>query len=136
MAENDNGILKLFGFEIRRSKEENASNKLQAIVPPTDDDGAGYVTSAAGHYAQYINMDGDGSKDNHQLIIKYRGVSMHPEVDTAIEEIVNECITASELESNVSLSLEKVETSDKIKSQMSQEFERIVAMLKFNELGR
>lgn len=135
MAENDNSILKLFGFELRRSKAENDSKKLQAIVPPTDDDGAGYVTSAAGHYAQYINMDGDGSKDNHQLILKYRGVSMHPEVDTAVEEIVNECITASELESNVALSLEKVEASDKIKKQMIQEFEQIIAMLKFNELG-
>lgn len=135
MAENDNSVLKLFGFELRRSKSETDSKKLPSIVPPTDDDGAGYVTTAAGHYAQYINMDGDGSKDNHQLIVKYRGVSMHPEVDTAIEEIVNECITASELESNVSLELEKVEASDKIKKQMQQEFEQIVAMLKFNELG-
>jgi len=130
----DDSIIKLFGFEIRRNKKEKGSN-LVSIVPPTDDDGAGYVTSAAGHYGQFINMDGDNSKDNHQLILKYRGVSMQPEVDMAIEEIVNESITASELESNLELSLDKVEAPDKIKDQIIDEFENVVAMFKFNELG-
>ena len=60
-------------------------------------------------------MDGDQSKDNHQLILRYRGVSMHPEVDMAIEEVVNESISASELESSVELSLDHVEAPDKIK---------------------
>ena len=130
----DDSIIKLFGFEIRRNKK-NASDTLASIVPATDDDGAGYVTSAAGHYGQYINMDGDNSKDNHQLILKYRGVSMQPEVDMAIEEIVNESISASELESNLELSLDKVEAADKIKDQIVEEFENVVAMFKFNELG-
>jgi len=130
----DDSIIKLFGFEIRRNKKEKGSN-LVSIVPPTDDDGAGYVTSAAGHYGQFINMDGDNSKDNHQLILKYRGVSMQPEVDMAIEEIVNESISASELESNVELGLDKVEAPDKIKDQIIDEFENVVSMFKFNELG-
>lgn len=80
-------------------------------------------------------MDGDNSKDNHQLVLRYRGVAMHPEVDMAIEEIVNESITASELKSNVELSLDKVDAPDKIKDQITEEFENIVSMLKFNELG-
>ena len=63
---------KLFGFEISRVKP---GKNMKSIVPPTDDDGAGYVTSkvAGGHYGTYINMDGDDSKDNAQLILKYRG---------------------------------------------------------------
>jgi hypothetical protein len=76
MAEN-NG-LKLFGFELRRVKEKE-EDKLKSIVPKVDDDGAGYVTAAGSHYGQYLNMDGDDSKDNTQLVMKYRGVSMHPE---------------------------------------------------------
>ena len=134
MAEQDNSILKLFGFELKRSKTET-NKKLTSVVPPTDDDGAGYVTSSAAHYGQYINMDGDQSKDNHQLVLRYRGVSMTPEVDMAIEEIVNESITAGELESNVELSLDKVEATDKIKDMITEEFENIISMLKFNELG-
>jgi len=130
----DDSIFKLFGFELRRTQTQK-KEKLPSIVPPTDDDGAGYVTTAAGHYGQYINMDGDNSKDNHQLVLRYRGVATHPEVDMAIEEIVNESITASELTSNLELSLEDVEAPDKIKEQIQEEFKNIVSMLKFNDNG-
>ena len=131
----DDSILKLFGFELRRAGSSKTKKELPSVVPPTDDDGAGYVTATAGHYGQYINMDGDNSKDNHQLILRYRGVSMHPEVDMAIEEIVNEAISASELESNVEISLDKVEAPDKIKNTITEEFDKIVSMLNFNDLG-
>lgn len=135
MAENDN-VLKLFGFEIRRAKgTESKKEKLESPVAPTDHDGAGYVTASAGHFGQYINMDGDNSKDNHQLILRYRGVAMHPEVDMAIEEIVNESISASELKSSVSISLDDIEASEKIKEQIREEFKNIISMLKFNEYG-
>jgi hypothetical protein len=130
----DDSIFKLFGFELRRTQTQK-KEKLSSIVPPTDDDGAGYVTAAAGHYGQYVNMEGDQSKDNHQLILRYRGVATHPEVDMAIEEIVNESITASELTSNVELSLEDVEAPDKIKDQIQEEFENVVSMLRFNDNG-
>jgi len=139
MAEENGSILKLFGFEIKRTgKGSNTSSgqqKLQSPVTPTDPDGAGYTTSAAGYYGQYINMDGDQAKDNHQLIMKYRGVAQHPEVDMAIEEIVNEAITASELESSVKISLDDIEANDKIKDTIRLEFDKIVSMLNFNDLG-
>jgi len=131
----DETVFKLLGFEIKRTQKEKERLSLKSVVPPTDDDGAGYVTAAAGHYGQYINMEGDQSKDNHQLILRYRGVALNPEVDQAIEEIVNEAISASELESSVHISLDKVEVSDKIKKEITKEFEEIISMLKFNELG-
>ena len=135
MADYDNG-LKLFGFEIRRAKKaEKEQQKLQSVVPPTDNDGAGYVTATAGHFGQYINMEGDESKDNHHLILRYRGVAMHPEVDMAIDEIVNESISASELQSSVEISLDDIEAGEKIKEQIREEFENIVGMLRFNEVG-
>ena len=116
MAEN-NGI-KLFGFELRRLGKEKEEKNLKSIVPKVDDDGAGYGTAAGSHYGQYLNMDGDDSKDNTQLVMKYRGVAMHPEVDQAIEDIVNEAITGSEMESAVDLVLDKIENlSDSIKKQ-------------------
>jgi len=133
MAENS---IRLFGFEIKRSKKSEEDKKSPSIVPPTDEDGAGYVTSSsAGHYGQYVDIDGDKAKDNYQLIMKYRGISMHPEVDMAIEEIVNEAISVSELRSSVDLVLDKVDTSDKIKKAMREEFEAIVSLLNFNDNG-
>ena len=89
--------IKLFGFEIKRTKAaEQEEKKKVSIVPKNDEDGAGYVTaSVSGHYGQYVDINGDQAKDNHQLIMKYRGISMHPEVDMAIEDIVNESIVTA-----------------------------------------
>ena len=68
MAES-NGIT-LFGFEIKR-KQDRAAEKLRSIVPPTDEDGAGYVTASGAHYGQYIDFDNNNTKDNLQQIRKY-----------------------------------------------------------------
>lgn len=133
MAENQG--LKLFGFEIRRAGQKVQGKKLDSIVPPTDDDGAGYVTASGSHFGQYINLDGDESKDNAEMIKQYRGVAMHPEVDMAIEDIVNEAITIEDDGSPVELVLDNVETSDKIKKEIKEEFTNILNMLKFNDLG-
>ena len=119
MAPNDRSI-KLFGFEIKRAETDDPKKK-PSIVPARDEDGAGYVTAAGTHYGQYINLDGDDAKDNYNLIMKYRGVAMHPEVDAAIEDIVNESIAGSELEQPVDVNLDNLEVSDKIKKTIKEE---------------
>ena len=132
MADNS---LRLFGFEITRTKSaEQEDKKLKSIVPKIDDDGAGYVTSSGAHYGQYIDIHGDQSKDNSTLIHKYRGVAMHPEVDAALEDIVNESIVGTD-DAPIEVQLDKLEVSDKIKTLISEEFKTILQMLKFNELG-
>ena len=125
---------KLFGFEITRAKDNKA---IKSIVPPRDDDGAGYVTatSAGSHYGHYINMDGDDSKDQAQLILKYRGSANQPEADAAIEDIVNEAITAAENKPSIALNLDNVPVSATVKKTMVEEFENIFNMLNFKELG-
>jgi len=132
MAE-EKGI-RLFGFEIKRQKD-NDPKKLPSIVPARDDDGAGYVTASGSHYGQYINIDGDDSKDNYQLIMKYRGVAMHPEVDAAIEDITNESISTNEEGQTVDVYMDNLKVSDSIKKQIKEEFDNVVSMLAFNELG-
>ncbi len=135
MAENQG--INLFGFEIRRAgaRKAAAKNQLDSIVPPTDDDGAGYVTASGSHFGQYVNLDGDESKDNVELIRQYRGVAMHPEVDAAIEDIVNEAVTIEDKGLSVKLVLDDVEASDKIKKEIQEEFSIVLNMLKFNDLG-
>jgi len=131
----DNNALKIFGFEIRRANQKQEDKKLQSIVPRQDDDGAGYVTASGSHYGQYVNIDGDDSKDNHQLIMKYRGISTHPEVDAAIEDIINESVSAQEQEQPVSIVLDKVEVSDQIKKGITEEFDNVISMLDFTNNG-
>jgi hypothetical protein len=140
MAEENSG-LKLFGFELRRAKSNSENDRekklenLRSVVAPVDEDGAGFVTASGSHYGQYLDMDGGKTKDNHQLVMKYRGVAAHPEVDAAIEDIVNESIVGSELDSPVSLNLDKIEAAEKIKELMQDEFSNICGMLKFSDLG-
>ena len=128
------GTLKIFGFEITRTKDKKA---IKSVVPPRDDDGAGYVSSTTygSHYGHYINMEGDDSKDNVQLILKYRGSAMHPEADAAIEDIVNEAIASSDMKPILTLNLDRVPVSTSIKKQMLEEFDNIYNMLNFKELG-
>ena len=59
---------------------------------------------------------------------------MHPEVDAALEDIVNEAIVGTD-DAPIEVQLDKLEVSDKIKNLMTEEFNNILQMLKFNELG-
>lgn len=128
--------IKLFGFEIKRAKDKS-DDKLRSIVPPVDEDGAGYVTAAGSHYGTYVNVDGgEHAKDNIQNIKQYRAVSYHPEVDAAIDDIVNESIVSGENQLPVTLILDHVEgLSDQLKKVITTEFEDVCAMLNFKELG-
>ena len=109
MADNS---LKLFGFEIKRANSsEKAQQKIKSVVPKADDDGAGYITASGSHFGQYLDIDGSAAKDNYQMIRKYRGVAVHPEVDNAIEDIVNESIVGSDDTDPISLTLEDVDSA-------------------------
>jgi len=125
----------LFGFQITRAKKKENDSKTPSIVPPRDDEGGSYATASGSHYGQYLNLDGNDSKDNYQLIMKYRGNAMHPEVDAAIEDIVNESISSSELEQNLDINMDDVKAPDRIKKLIKEEFDTIYSMLNFKELG-
>lgn len=131
----DNTGFKLFGFEIKRSKKEEPIQSA-SVVPPTDDDGAGYVTAPAHHYGTYLELDGGlNAKDNLQLIQEYRRAAKYPETDLAIDEIVNESIVVSDDRKIVSVNTDNLEASTKIKNMISDEFDNICKMLNFNELA-
>ena len=125
----DDNSLKLFGFKISRARNEKKKEQLPSIVPPLDDDGAGYVTAAGSHYGSYIDLTGDKAKDDKDLIRQYRTVAMHPEVDGAIEDIINEVISGED--DIVELNLDEIETTDSIKKQIKEEFDNVLGMLDF-----
>lgn len=137
MAEDDRRGLNIFGFEIKRSKKQSQES-LPSVVPPTEEDGAGYVTVAGHHLGHYIDMDGGAtsSKDNRELINRYRGVSYHPEVDTAIEEIVNEAIIVGDNNNVVELNTDNVDgLSKSIQNKLMDEFNGITKMLNFTGMA-
>jgi len=121
-------MAELFGFEIKRKGEEPIR---PSFVPETDEDGSG-VINAGGHFGAYLDLDGDKSKDEADLILKYRDVAQQPECDAAIEDIVNESIIGDHDESPVNIVLDKLDISNKIKDTIRAEFEEILGLLHFN----
>ncbi|NBP03175.1 MAG: hypothetical protein EBU90_24340, partial [Proteobacteria bacterium] len=77
----------LFGFQISREKNEQDQSVQQSFTPPTQDDGALTITSAA-YYGTYVDLDGT-AKNEVELISRYREMAMQPEIESAIDDIVN-----------------------------------------------
>ena len=123
-------MAEIFGYEIKRKAEP----KKISFVPP-DDEGVGNVINAGGHYGQYIDMDGGQAKSENDQIVKYRDAAMHPEVDAAIEDIVNEAIVTTTAEGPVAIILEDINQPATIKNKIREEFYKIVEMLNMNFQG-
>ena len=132
--------MEIFGFEITRKKDElrvKETQNAKSFVPPVDDDGtpviqqqAGYISGGA--YGAYVDMEG-GIKNEAELIRRYRETSLVPECDSAIEDIVNECITSDISDRIVALDLRDVKLSDSIKKKIQDEFAYILSLMKFNQ---
>mgnify|MGYP001201778885 CR=1 FL=1 len=133
--------MEIFGFEITRKKDELRSvdvNSAPSFVPPVDDDGTPVIQSqpggfvSGGAYGSYVDMEG-GIKDEATLITRYREISLIPECDSAIEDIVNECITSDIQDRIVTLDLGDIKLSDSIKNKIHAEFEHVLSLMKFNQ---
>ena len=92
-------MAELFGYEFKRKKEES---KGKSFVAPSDEEGTLDIAGGAGFFSQYVNLD-KAAKNDWDLIRKYRTTSEAPECDQAIEDIINEAITADEMDSSVRL---------------------------------
>lgn len=122
--------MKIFGFEINRFKQPDET--IPSIAPVVKDDGA-IVISSPGPMAAGMFLDLEGTvKNESELVTKYRDISGHPEVDMAIDEIVNEAIVSEEGEKTVEINLDEVNIPPKIKEIISAEFDEVLRLLEFN----
>lgn len=119
--------LSLFGYTIQKKKDEAPK---QSFVPPTDDEGA-TTLNVSGFYNTYIDID-IVAKTENDLISRYRDASNYPDCDSAIEDIVNEAVSAQDDEPVVKIDLEKVELSKSVKILIEEEFGTVLKLLDFN----
>ena len=124
-------MAELFGFRITRANQDGSSD---AFTAPSTDDGTFDVVSGGGHYASILDMDGR-EKNDLDLIRRYRDIAQQPECDSAIEDIVNEAIVSDERDQSVSVSLDRLELSPKIKSKIREEFNEVLRLMDFNAKG-
>ena len=120
--------MKIFGFEIKRPSEEKEPLSFTA---PTDDDGA-VVVAAGGVYGTYVDLEGS-AKTEAELVTKYRDMLTHPEVELAVDDIINEAIIQEPEQPIVKINLDHLlHTKENVKTILSQEFEEILELLNFN----
>jgi hypothetical protein len=117
-------MAQLFGFEIKRKNEE----PVESFAPEIKDDGA-VVVAAGGAYGTFVDLDGT-ARNESELVAKYREISLQPEIEMAVDDIVNEAIDADSDEI-VQLNTDNIEYSDQVKNLIKEEFQNVLDLFNF-----
>jgi hypothetical protein len=123
----------LFGFSIgKKDKEEQIEKNIkeESFVSPDEYDGA-QTLQTGGFLGTYVDFSG-GIQDENQFIQTYRSLSLYPEVDMAIEDIVNDSIVMGTDRKPVKLDLKKTDLSENIKTKIYREFDSVLKMFDFS----
>ena len=130
-------MVQLFGFEISRKKgkQENASpdETSKTFALPQNDDGAVTIQSGA-YYGTYVDLDGV-VRNEIELITRYREMSMQPELETAIDEIVNEAIVNNSKDKAVEINMDDLKQPEAVKKKIRDEFDTVLKLLNFGNMG-
>ena len=126
--------MKIFGFEIKREEEETA-NVPVSFAEPLNDDGAINVGNAmGGFYGTLLDMEGS-AKTESELVTKYRGMYMQPEITQAVDEVINEAISIDTDDKAVEIILDDTDLPDKVKEKFIEEFDNVLSLLDFSNAG-
>jgi len=127
--------MRIFGFEIKKDIGGADEDIAVSFVEPTNDEGAITIgNSLGGSYGISINMDGD-AKSEGELVTKYRGMMLQPEISQAVDEVINEAINIDSHENAVEVVLDDTNLPDKVKDRIIEEFEEILRFLDFSNYG-
>ena len=122
-------MTKLFGFSLEDN--EPLSPGAVSPIPPNNEDGVDHYMSS-GFFGQYVDLEGV-YRTEFELIKRYREMALHPEADSAIEDIVNEAIVSDSNDSPVEIELSNLNASDGIKTKIRKEFKYILDLLDFDK---
>tara|TARA_Y100001937_G_scaffold25124_1_gene36001 strand:- start:1628 stop:3304 length:1677 start_codon:yes stop_codon:yes gene_type:complete len=122
-------MARLFGFSIEDT--EQIPSGVVSPIPPNNADGSDhYLTS--GFFGSYVDIEGV-YRTEFDLIKRYREMALHPECDSAIEDIVNEAIVSDTNDSPVEIELSNLNASDGIKKRIREEFKIVKDLLDFDK---
>jgi hypothetical protein len=124
----------LFGFTISRDETEQEKSVQQSFSPPTSDDGALTIQSAA-YYGTYVDLDGT-AKNEIELISRYREMAMQPEIESAIDDIVNEAIVQDDDGRITDIVLDDLKQPEKIKKAIKEEYNTILRLFNYKNMAQ
>ena len=124
--------MEFLGFEFRRRGTAEKQN-LDEFIPKQNDDGS-LVVAAGGSYGTVVDLEG-AAKNESELVTKYREMVMHAEVESAVDDIVNEAII-QDSDDIIKLNLDNVrDLPDNVKKVFHQEFNNIMRLFDFEHQG-
>jgi hypothetical protein len=124
-------MVRIWGYEIKRDAPD-VEKEHPSFSPPISDDGAVVVT-AGGIQGTYVDINGS-VRSEAELVTKYRDMTLHPEVKSAVTQICNESIVQQDFEPIVKITLEALDNMlpPAIKEAIENEFDRVQELLEFN----
>ena len=125
--------LNLFGFQISRQKTDVEQQSAKTFAPPSNEDGA-LTISAAAYYGTYVDLDGT-AKNEVELISRYREMAMQPEIEAAIDDIVNEAIVQNDTGESLRIILDDLKQPEKIKKAIQDEFNNVLRLLNYQNMA-
>ena len=123
-------MAKLFGFKIPDGEDKKPKGVVSP-VPPSDEDKSDFYVSS-GFYGQYVDIEGV-YKNEQDMVRRYREMCLHPECDSAIEDVVNEAIVSDLDDSPVEIELSNLNASDRLKDVIREEFKNIKNLMNFDK---
>ena len=120
-------MAELFGFSIKRVEPDK---DIPSFSVPETDDGA-LTVAAGGAYGTYLDLEGS-AKTEAELVGKYREMSIQPECEAAIEEVINEAIVKDENKEVVDINLDNLDVKDNIKKMITDEWSVVSRLLNLN----
>ena len=124
--------IEVFGFEFGKknpTKQESAEKAFKSFAAPEVYDGT--VTVEAGGFFGTALDYAATMRDENASIVQYRNMSIYPEVDNAIDEIVNASIVLGVDGRPVKIDLSTLPISETIKNKIYKEFDRILHLMDF-----
>ena len=130
--------IQLFGFEIKRKGDEQEEKSPRSFVAPNEGDGSVSVTTSVpgsgGAMSSIMDLEGI-AKSEAEIVQRYRDMLLQPEVQHAVDDIVNEAIVISSDQKTVECVTDGLNLSDGVKKKIREEFDTVLELLDFSNTG-
>ncbi|AUR97708.1 capsid assembly protein [Vibrio phage 1.244.A._10N.261.54.C3] len=122
--------------EVNKKTRKDEEKLLQDTdIVSLENDGVDTIVSVGGHASYTDHSVSADLTSQRDKIDEYMALSKHPEVEEAIDNIINDMVTVADDDDPVSVSLDKVDISDELKEQVRDEFRVVLGLMDFYERG-
>jgi len=126
--------IQLFGFKLSKAEDSKKdASDIPSFAPPPNEDGS-YEVAPGGSYGTFVDLEGT-VRTELELVTRYRDLALQAEVESAIDDIVNEAIIHEKNEPLVQINLDNIEMPDRVKDKIREEFKTVTKLLDFQNMG-